>query len=154
MDCHYLSDELTKLLGLPQPAVGIKLIKAGEISKEYKTEGKYTFCQFIMKAREGSKLLAEADNITCPNGASALGFREVPDKLRSGELLETIGAFLKEAGREAVESIPRFELDEFKGIALAPLAAVDYEPDIVILETLPEHVMWLNLASLHSGAAA
>ncbi|MBI9105637.1 MAG: DUF169 domain-containing protein [Spirochaetales bacterium] len=151
MNYKHLSDELTKLLGLPQPAVGVKLIKDDFIPEGWERGDKQTFCQFIMMAREGGRLIADAENISCPNGASALGFIDVPEKLTTGALLETIGAFQQEAGAEAVASIPRFNRDEFTRIALAPLAQVSWDPDVVMLETLPEHVMWLNLASIYSG---
>ena len=151
MNYKELSDDLTNLLGLPQPAVGLKLIKDDYIPEGWVRGGKLTFCQFIMRAREGERLIADVDNISCPNGASALGFRDVPEKLRTGELLETIGAFEKEAGAEMVSSVPRFERDEFRRVALAGLADVAYEPDLVLIETLPEQIMWLNLASIYSG---
>lgn len=151
MKYKHLSDELTRLLGLPQPAVALKLIKDDFIPEGWERGGKLTFCQFIMKAREGERLIADGDNISCANGASALGFREIPEKIKTGEFLETIGTFEKEGGREMVEAVPRFNLDEYKSIALSLLSDVAYEPDLVLLETLPEHVMWLNLASIYSG---
>ena len=151
MDYKQLSGDLTSLLGLKRPAVGIKLIKGEYIPEGWEREGKLTFCQFIMKAREGARLIADAENISCPNGASALGFMEVPEKLKSGEFLEKIGVFEKDGGREMVESVPRFELGEYSRVALAPLSEIVYEPDLIFIETLPEHVMWLNLASIYTG---
>lgn len=151
MDYKHLSDELTKLLELPQPAVGVKLIKDDFIPEGWERGDKLTYCQFVMKAREGGHLIADADNISCPNGASALGFMDVPARLQTGELLETFGAFSQDGGREMVASVPRFERDEFKRIALAPLGDVTYDLDLVLLETYPEQIMWLNLASIYTG---
>jgi len=151
MDCKKLSDELTNILGLPQQAVGMKLIEDDFVPEGWKHGGKMTFCQFIMSAREGQHLIADAENISCPNGSSALGFIDVPEKLRTGALLETIGVFEKAAGAEMVESVPRFERDEFSRIALAPLQNMSFEPDLVLIETLPEQIMWLNLASIYAG---
>ena len=146
-----LSDELTNLLGLPLPPVGMKLIKDDYIPEGWERGDKMTFCQFIMLAREGRRLIADADNISCPNGSSALGFMDVPPKLQSGEFLERIGVFEQSAGAEMVAAVPRFERDEFRRIALARLPDVAFEPDLVLIETLPEQIMWLNLASIHAG---
>jgi uncharacterized protein (DUF169 family) len=151
LDYKHLSDELTKLLDLPQTAVGVKLIKDDFIPEGWERGEKLTFCQFIMKAREGEHLIADAENISCPNGASALGFMDVPEKLKTGVFLENFGVFTEDGGREMVAAVPRFDRDEYKRIALAPLSEVSYEPDLVLFETLPEQVMWLNLAAIYTG---
>ena len=151
MNLKDMAKRLEDILGLAAPAVGVKLI-SGDWSPDGWLRGdKLTYCQFIMKAREGGRLIADVDNISCPNGASALGLREVPPKLVSGELLETIGTFEKEAGAEMVASIPRFRLGEWDRIALARLGDFDFEPDLVLIESLPEQIMWLNLASIYGG---
>lgn len=146
-----LSKELHEILKMENPAVGIKLLKSEDFPEGYDTEQKYTFCQFIMKAREGNKLIAKESNISCANGSSALGFRPVPEKLMNGEFLEKIGSFKKEGAINMMASMPRFEEGIFKGIALAPLDTIDFEPDVIVLETVPEQIMWLCLASIHES---
>ena len=47
--------------------------------------------------------------------------------------------------------VPRFSQKQFSGIALAPLPEVDFAPDIIVLETVPEHLMWLALATIHGN---
>lgn len=149
MDYILAGERLKNLLNLENEAVGLKLLKDNTSISGYNSDNKYTFCQFIMKAREGSKLLATGDNITCANGASALGFIPVPEKLLSGEFLYKLGSFQKEGAQKTMELMPRFEQKQFSGIALAPLSAVDFDPDIIILETMPEGLMWLALAAIH-----
>ncbi len=149
MDYKIISDRLKNLLSLKNEAVGLKLLQDNTLVTGYSSEHKYTFCQFIMKARQGNKLLAIADNIACANGASALGFIPVPEKLMDGEFLSQLGSFQKEGAQNTMEIMPRFEYKQFSGIALAPLSEVDYHPDIIVLETLPEHLMWLTLATIH-----
>lgn len=151
MDYKELSEKLSNILKMEHPAVGIKLLTDNNLVHEYDSSNKYTFCQFIMKAREGNKLLATKDNIACANGASALGFIPVPEKLMSGEFLSILGSFQKEAGKKTMEIMPRFEQNSYTGIALAPLIEVDFDPDIIVVETLPEQIMWLNLASIHEN---
>ena len=149
MDYQLASEKLKTILGLKTEAVGIKLLQGNASVSGYESENKYTFCQFIMKAREGHKLLATADNVACANGASALGFMPVPEKIMSGEFLGQLGAFQKEGARKTMEMMPRFAQNQFTGIALAPLSQVDFDPDIIVLETVPEHLMWLSLATIH-----
>ncbi|MDD4366905.1 MAG: DUF169 domain-containing protein [Eubacteriales bacterium] len=146
-----MSAKLKELLDLKNDIVGVKMLKDNKLLQGYDSSKKYTFCQFIMKAREGKKLLATSENIACANGASALGFMPVPEKLMSGEFLEKLGSFKKEGGKKTMESIPRFEQGQFSGIALAPLAKVDFDPDIIILETVPEKLMWLSLSTIYEN---
>ena len=149
MDYKVISDGIKDLLSLKNEAVGLKLLQDNTSVSGYNSENKYTFCQFIMKAREGNKLLATADNVACANGASALGFIPVPEKLMNGEFLSQLGSFQKEGAQKTMELMPRFEYKQFSGIALAPLPEVDFNPDIIVLETVPEHLMWLALATIH-----
>ena len=99
MDYKIISDRLKGLLSLKNEAVGIKLLQDNTSVTGYNSDNKYTFCQFIMKAREGNKLLATADNIACANGASALGFIPVPEKLINGDFLSQLGSFQKEGAQ-------------------------------------------------------
>lgn len=151
MDYRDLSQRLKGLLNLEEEAVGLKLLSDNSSVSGYLSDKRYTFCQFIMRAREGNKLLATADNIACANGASALGFLPVPDKLLSGEFLYHLGTFQKEGAQKTMELMPRFKQQQFSGIALAPLPEVDFDPDIIILETVPEHLMWLSLATIYQN---
>lgn len=149
MDYISISERLKNLLNLKDEAVGLKMLKDNTGLAGYSSDKKYTFCQFIMKAREGDKLLATADNVACANGSSALGFIPVPEKLLSGEFLFRLGTFQQEGAQKTMELMPRFEYKRFSGIALAPLSKVDFDPDIIVLETVPEHLMWLALATIY-----
>jgi uncharacterized protein (DUF169 family) len=151
MNYKELSEKLNSILGMKHPAVGIKLLTENDSIEGYDSSTKYSFCQFIMRAREGNKLLANGGNIACANGASALGFMPVPEKLMNGDFLSRIGSFQKEGGKRTMELMPRFEQNQYTGIALAPLNKVDFDPDIIVMETLPEQIMWLNLAVIHQN---
>lgn len=149
MNYQELAEELNEILKLEKPAVGIKLLTNDNCLEGYESKVSYTFCQFIMKAREGNKLMASGNNIACANGASALGFIPVPEKLMSGEFLSILGSFQKEAGKKTMELMPRFEQNQYTSIALSPLSEVDFDPDIIVVEALPEQIMWLSLATIH-----
>ncbi len=146
-----LCDELVRILNLDLPPVGVKFLKTEELEafQHYKSDVNYTFCQFIMRAQEGEQLLANGDNIACANGASALGFKPIPDKLKTGEFLEKLGSFEKEAGRTAMKDLPRFELNRYAAIAVSQVANADFEPDVISIQGKPEHLMWLTLSVLH-----
>jgi uncharacterized protein (DUF169 family) len=151
LDYKLIGKRLKDLLGLKGEPVGLKLLKNNTSVIGYDGGNKYTFCQFIMKAQEGNKLLATADNVACANGSSALGFIPVPERLINGEFLAHLGSFKKEGARKTMELMPRFNYKQFSGIALAPLPEVDFNPDIIVLETVPEHLMWLALATIHQN---
>lgn len=151
MDYHSISERLKDILGLSNEPVGLKLLQNNNEVSGYHSENKYTFCQFMMKARQGNKLLATANNIACANGASALGFIPVPEKLLNGEFLSQLGSFQIKGAQKTMEMMPRFKQNQFSGIALAPLAKVTFQPDIIVLETLPEQLMWLGLATIHQS---
>jgi len=42
--------------------------------------------------------------------------------------------------------MPRLPRGEYAAVALSPLAETPFEPDVVIVEGLPEQIMWLALA--------
>jgi uncharacterized protein (DUF169 family) len=151
MDYKQLSDQLQTILEMKTAPVGIKFLTEGDTLVGYDSTKKYSICQFIMKAREGNKLLADAGNIACANGGSALGFLPVPEKLMNGEFLSQLGAFCKEGAKNTMELIPRFRQNQFSAIAFAPLLKVDFEPDVVLLETLPEQIMWVSLAAIYQN---
>ena len=146
-----MSKELERVLCLDLPPVGVKFLKPEEVDeyKNYNSEVRYTYCQFIMKAHEGEKLMAVPGNVSCANGASALGFLPVPDKLKTGAFLEQLGSFEKEAGRTVMEELPRLEFNQYAAIIVSRLETADFEPDIIVVESKPEHIMWLALSVLH-----
>lgn len=78
MEYKSLAEKLKEILKMKNEAVGIKFLNDNSLASEYDQTKKYTFCQFIMKAREGNKLLVTSQNIACANGGSALGFMPVP----------------------------------------------------------------------------
>lgn len=149
MNYKVLSIKLKGLLKMEKEPVGIKFLNDNKLAVNYRQDKKYTYCQFIMKAREGNKLLATGENIACANACSALGFMPVPEKLMNGEFLSHLGTFEKEGAQKTMEDMPRFEQNQYSGIALASLSELDFEPDIILLESLPEHFMWLSLASIY-----
>ena len=93
--------------------------------------------------------LLTPDTIACPASASALGFKPLPEKLRTGEMLSAYGIFAsKEAGKSTIDSMSRLPMGKYRAVAACPLGQAPYEPDVVVMESKPEHLMWIALASV------
>lgn len=106
-----------------------------------------------MKARRGEKVLLTPENLSCPAAAAAFGFRPLPEKISSGEMLFTLGLFADPpAAARTMALMPRLEPGTCQTVGLVPLAEAAAPPDVVVVEAEPEQLMWLALASLfHSG---
>jgi uncharacterized protein (DUF169 family) len=100
-----------------------------------------------MGAREGRKLLLTGDNVSCPAAAWALGFKEPPAKLSSGEMPAGMGIFgSPQAAKNTLDTMPRLEMGKYRMVACCPLGQAPFEPDVVVLESAVEHLMWIALA--------
>jgi len=105
-----------------------------------------------MDAGSGERRLLTPDTVSCSAAAAALGFRPLPKRLASGEMLAGFGIFASaEAGRRTIACVPRLEQGTCSAVALLPLSemGIDCTPDVVIIGALPEQLMWLALASVH-----
>jgi uncharacterized protein (DUF169 family) len=64
-------------------------------------------------------------------------------------MLAAYGIFAgAEAGRNTIHSMPCLPMGQYKAVAACPLGQTPYDPDVVVLESQPEHLMWLALASV------
>ena len=142
--------ELTDILGLERHPVAVKFVRAGEsIPAGFQAPPGRRYCQVLMEASRGKKVLLTPENIACPASASALGFKLLPEKLETGEMLVAFGIFAtKEAGRNTIHSMPRLPLGEYGAVAACPLGEASFQPDVVAIESKPEHLMWVALASV------
>jgi len=105
------------------------------------------YCQVLMGAREGKKYLLTADNIACPAAAWALGFKEPPPTLSSGEMPAKMGIFgSPEAARNTLNSMSRLPMGKYKMVACCPLSEAPFKPDVVVIESDVEQLMWVALA--------
>lgn len=144
---------LENLLKLNSKLVGVKFFKEDENIPENLEifPKKLRYCQLLMEARRGNYGLLTAENITCPAAAAAFGFKPLPEKIKSGMMLKTLGLFESEnTGAMLMKKIPRLNSGEFKAIAVAPLEKDLFKPDVVVIEDEPEKIMWIILASIHN----
>jgi len=144
------TSKLTEILGLERKPVAVKFVRPSEdLPVGFTAPPGRRYCQILMEASRGKKVLLTGDNIACPASAAALGFKPLPEKLDTGEMLAAFGIFAtKEAGRNTIHSMPRLPMGEHRAVAVGPLDEVPYEPNVVVLESKPEHLMWVALASV------
>ena len=146
------SVSLKEILGLKWSPVAVKLVKPDESTNENppKSLKRLRYCQLLMEAKRGKSATLTAENIACPAAATALGLLPLPEKIRSGDMLKTLGLFeSKEAAAKTMAQMSRMKLGEVKAIAAAPLENATFKPDVVIIEDKPEKIMWINLAAIH-----
>lgn len=146
------SETIKEILEMESDPVGVKFLKdedsVNELDDNFDQESKLRYCQALMKARFGDRVVLSEENITCPASASAFGFKPLAEKLRKGEMLNKMGLFAsREAASHTMEMIPRLELNHYQAVALAPLKDWKEEVDVVVVESETEHIMWLALAS-------
>lgn len=144
------SSALKAILGLSHEPVAVNFLEAATLLEGFAMPGKLRYCQLLMGARDGRRLLLTADNIACPAAAWALGFKEPPAKLTTGEMPAAMGIFgSPTAASHTLATMPRLEMGRYKMVACCPLAVAPFRPDVVVLESAPEHLMWVALARVH-----
>jgi len=145
---HEAARVLKDVLGLQWEPVAVRfLTDLGQVSG-YEALPNRRYCQMVMEARRGRKVLLTAENIACPAAAAAFGFKPLPPKLASGEMLASFGIFgSPDAGRATIDSMRRLERGQYAAVALSPLAEADFEPDVVVVEAAIEQLMWIALAA-------
>jgi len=149
MENQILSQKLEEILGLDTPPVAIKIVKTEESLPDIKLPAQNSrYCQLLMLAKRGQTLMLTADKIACPAAKAALGLGPLVEKISSGEMLCTLGLFTsKEAAAKTMSMIPRIKLGSVKAVVAGPLKDFPMQPDVVVVESVPEHIMWLGLAA-------
>ncbi|MCL4369582.1 MAG: DUF169 domain-containing protein [Chloroflexi bacterium] len=141
---------IRSIVGIERSPVAVHFVPAAEdLPKGFEAPPKRRYCQVLMEASEGKKVLLTPDTAACPASAAALGFKPLPETLRTGEMLEAYGIFAsRKAGKNTIDSMPNFPMGKYRAVAACPLGQAPYEPDVVVVESEPEHLMWIALASI------
>jgi len=145
------AQKIEELLGLSTSIVGVKFIwESDAIPNNIKKLSGHRYCQALMKARHGEKVILDAKGITCPAAAAAFGFKPLPKGLKSGKGLMGFGITnTLETGKTMFEAMPTLPLGELKALYLFPLKTANTQPDIVTVEDETEKLMWFALANLN-----
>lgn len=147
MDLENSEKIITEILGLKHHPIAVKFFEQDEALEGFELPPGQRYCQILMGAREGKKYKLTAENIACPAAAWALGFKGPPLSLSSGEMPSAMGIFASPAAvRNTLASMSRLEMGKHKMVAGCPLGQAPFEPDVVVIEADPEHLMWVALA--------
>ena len=139
--------KLKDILCLIREPVAVKFFEDNVALDGFELPSQRRYCQGLMDASEGKRLLLTADNVSCPAAAWALGFKGPPPKLSSGEMPASMGIFgSPAAAKNTLDTMPRLNMGKYKAVACCPLAEAPFEPDVVVIESVPEHLMWIALA--------
>jgi len=141
--------KMRTILQLEDPPIAVKLFRPSErLPSDMKlVNKKLRYCQFLMLARHGETLLLTPEDLACPAAKAAFGFEPLLEKIASGQMLHTLGLYQSaEAAANTMTTIPRLKLNTVSAIAAGPLGDFPLEPNVVVVEGLPEQIMWLCLA--------
>lgn len=140
---------LKTILNLAYEPIAVKFLETEATLARFKVPSERRYCQLLMGARKGKKLLLTRGNVSCPAAAWALGFKEPLSKLASGEMPASMGIFANPAAVvDTLNTMPRLPMGKYKMVACCPLALAPFVPDVVVIESAVEHLMWVALASV------
>ena len=149
MELTKAAEAMKGVLGLKCEPIAVKFLTEKTQLAGFEMPSERRYCQVLMGAREGNKLLLSGENISCPAAAWALGFKEPPAKLSSGEMPAGMGIFgSPQAAKNTLDTMPRLEMGKYRMVACYPLGQASFEPDIVVVESAVEHLMWIALAKV------
>lgn len=137
--------ELEGLLRLRTMPIGIKFIEdareLGEIRRLRKMDHPSTFCQVVGLARTaGWTVGVEAPDLMEGCG-SIFGLVEKPEDLMNGSRTAGVWFRNQEDARLHQEATPRIPYGRFQAIAVAPLSADKFEPDVAVIFGLPAQII-------------
>ena len=137
------------ILGLTSEPIAVKFFENIIALDGFELPSERRYCQVLMGARDTKNLMLTAQNISCPAAAWALGLKEPPPKLSSGEMPASMGIFGNPAAaKNTLSTMPRLPMGKYKMVACCPLVQAPFEPDVVVLESTVEHLMWVALADV------
>ncbi|MCA1759432.1 MAG: DUF169 domain-containing protein, partial [Bacteroidales bacterium] len=117
------SEKIKQILGLNSSPVGVKFyFSENEIPEQAERLKGYRYCQALMKARHGEKVILDAEGIACPAAAAAFGFKPLPGPLKNGKGLMGFGITdNEETGKTMFENMTTLPQGKLKALFLFPL---------------------------------
>jgi len=148
-----ISDDLVNNLQLQYKPAGIKIYTESDplpdnisfAEKELKS-----YCQALILAGEGETLLLGKEKMGCKLGTSVLGFEKDMEAFLDDGVLEKYGVGLFETEEASAATILKstyLEKGKSRAALIAPLAAFDETPQVVVFTANSEQVMWLLYAA-------
>lgn len=147
---------LKDILGIIREPVAVKMVR-DEVELNnmglsgYDADTKCRYCQAVMRASKGEKVILSATNLACAAATAAFGIKSLHPKLASGEAHYNVGTFgTQEAAHRMMSDMPRLALGDYAFVLVSPLSACEFQADVVLVEAAPENLMWLVLASIYT----
>ena len=133
--------------------VAVKLLASeNDLPEGYDlVDKKVRHCEMVRKASLGEKFYSTIEEQTCLGGAGAIGLRDMPPKLASGEKYFELGRFKDlETAKAATEELSVIK-DRYWGIIYSPLDMATFTPDVVLIITEPVGGMKLAQSIVYSS---
>lgn len=138
--------------------VAIKMLKKDEkIAGKYKKpmedlKIKLAICQAVsISRRYGWSLLLSGDDISCPLAKIAFGFRKSVEYYEKGNVACGMYTETLQAGEKTEKEVPKFLFEEYEKIAIAPLARIEFSPDLIMIYGNSAQIMRLISAALYKN---
>lgn len=111
---------------------------------------KVRHCEMVRKASLGEKFYSTLEQQQCQGGAGALGLRDMPPKVASGEMYYKLGRF--DSLETAQKTVDKLSIvpKRHEGIIYAPLDDADFEPDVVLIILEPVSAMKIAQALVYN----
>lgn len=149
----FCARRIRDLIGLETELVGVVLQGPEDDPRPYEDWQKvesHRYCQALMKARHGEKVVLLPQEISCPAAASVFGVTPLPEGLASGRGLKGFGIVQQEeTGASMFRDMTRLAPGSVARIVLAPVQDLPQQPDVIVTEGPVESLMWLLLADLN-----
>lgn len=107
-------------------------------------------CELVQKASRGETFYATADEQVCKGGASALGLMKAPEKVKTGEMYQSLGRFSSiGSAKRTMDQVPKIE-NIMYGLIYAPLDKASFDPDVIVVICNPAQAMKLAQALVYT----
>src|SRR5262249_9727841 len=145
MDRSESAEQLSELLALDHPPVGLSFVTEAPDGIAVAEQAVPSSCAFWRQAEQGVFYATAAQHFNCPVGAMVMGFsltEEVMTQL--GGLVQSMcdAQYLEMEEAQKIPSVPSNAV----GIVYGPLAEVPVEPDLALLWLTPAQAMIFNEA--------
>lgn len=147
-----VSDKIKEHLKLSKSPVALKFVLREEDIPEgiEKIGDGARHCELVQKASQGNIFYTTAEEQTCKGGASALGLMEAPEKVKTGEMYQSLGRFSSlGSAKRTVEDIPKIEPMMY-ALVYAPLERAEFDPDVIVIICNPAQAMKLAQAMVYT----
>jgi uncharacterized protein (DUF169 family) len=137
-------------LNLDLPPVGVKFYSRPP-EDMHQLEGSLRLCEMLRRAQDGHAFYAAPENHACGGGLYIMG-KSLPHVFTTGEYVAGIQVCEDfKAGRRIYDSLPRLDADSTVDyVAFAPLEAVAFDPDLLIVLSDPDQTEVLLRAHSYS----